>query len=151
MRYGLTELTSATVGVCASRPRHVEHALEVRLDLEHARAVHARLQQLALGDPPGGHHHHGLQAGARGVGGRARGGVAGRRAQQDARALLDCLRDRDHHPAVLEGAGRVDPLEFAEEPPHADPAAKVGDSISGVSPSPSESGGVRSVIGSKSG
>ena len=52
--------------------------VEVALQRDHPGAVHQRLGELADRDLALGHDHRAAQAGARRVGGAARGGVAGR-------------------------------------------------------------------------
>ena len=59
-----------------------------------------------------GRQHDRVETRPRGVRGGGRGGVAGRRADDRARAGLDRARDRDDHAAVLEAAGRVRALEL---------------------------------------
>ena len=101
--------------------RHVEVAVE----RDHPRPVHERLGQLAGGDLAVGHDHRAAQAGTGRVGGGAGGGVARGRAHDGLCALADGRRHRAGHPAVLEGAGWIQPLELA---PHlgADALGQVG-------------------------
>ena len=61
---------------------------------------------------PSGHDHRSAQAGARGVRGAARGGVAGRGADDRLGARPLRARDRDRHPPVLEAPGWVRALEL---------------------------------------
>ena len=64
---------------------------------------------------PFGLEDDGDEPGARRVGRRRRCGVPRRRADDRACALLERLRDRDRHAAVLEAAGRVRALELDED------------------------------------
>ena len=88
------------------------------------------------------------EPGARRVRRGRRRRVAGRRADHDLGALLDRLRDRHRHPAVLERAGRVRALR-----PSGSTSTRrlvresAGASSSGVLPSSSVTTGVVSVTG----
>ena len=89
IRYSFTELTSA-IGCRLGQLAHERQRLvEVAAQRDHARAVHQRLGELAGGDLPLGHDHRAAQPGARGVGGGARGRVAGRGADHRLGALAD--------------------------------------------------------------
>ena len=90
----------------------LERLVEVARQRDHARAVHQRLGHLALGDPALGHDHGAGDARACGVGGRARGRVAGGGADHRLGAFSHRRRDRAGHAAVLEGAGGVGALEL---------------------------------------
>ncbi len=88
-------------------PRGRERLVEGSSYFEHARAERARLRELGRRDRALGLEHDGSEAGASRVGGRRRGGVPRRRADDGARTSFRRLRDRDRHPAVLEAPGRV--------------------------------------------
>ena len=90
--------------------RDDERFIEVRVDLDQLRAVHERLRELAQRDLPLGDEHGALDPGFRRVRGRARARVPRRRADHGLRAFLHRFRDRDRHPAVLEGSRRVRPF-----------------------------------------
>ena len=90
----------------------LERLVEVAAQRDHARAVHQRLGELARGDLALGDDHDAGQPPARGVGGGARGGVAGRGADERLGALAHGRGDRAGHPAVLERAGRVGALDL---------------------------------------
>ena len=106
---GVDERDRVAVGQLAHERQRL---VEVAAQRDHARAVHERLGELALGDLALRHDHRARQPGARRVGGGARGGVAGRRADDRLRALAHGGADGARHAAVLERAGRVEPLEL---------------------------------------
>ena len=83
------------------------------LQRDHAGAVHQRLGELAGGDLAVGHDHRAAQARPGRVGGRRGGGVAGRGADDRLGALPHGRGHGARHPAVLERAGRVQPLQLA--------------------------------------
>ena len=120
IRYGLTELTSSIGCFCASSRTIVERLVEVAAQRDHPRAVHQRLGELADRDLALGHDHRAAHPGAGGVGGGARGRVAGRGADHGLGPAPGRARDGDGHPPVLERAGRVRALEL-EQHPGADP------------------------------
>ena len=86
--------------------------VEVALQGDDAGAVHQRLGELADRDLALRDDHRAAHAGARGVGGGAGRGVAGRGADHRLRPAPLRPRDGDRHPPVLEAAGRVRPLEL---------------------------------------
>ena len=90
----------------------LQRLVEVAAQRDHARAVHHRLGELAARDLALRDDHRAAHARARGVGGRARGRVARRGADDRLRPLALRPRDRERHAAVLEAAGRVHPLEL---------------------------------------
>ena len=115
------ELDRVLVGELADDRQRL---VEVALQGDHAGAVHQRLDELAdrdlaLGDDDGAAH-----AGLGGVGGGAGGRVAGRGADHGLGAGALGARDGDRHPAVLEGARGVGPLEL-EEDVRADPLGEL--------------------------
>ena len=91
--------------------RKIAHQLQTDVEvadhLEHPRAMHHALRQLAERHRALGDQHVRLQPRAARVGRRRRRGVAGRGADYRARALAQGLRDRQRHAPVLERAGRV--------------------------------------------
>ena len=89
-----------------------QRVVEVALQGDDPRPVHQSLGELADRDLPLRHDHRPAQAGARRVGRRAGRGVAGRGADHRLRPAPLGARDGDGHAAVLEGAGRVRPLEL---------------------------------------
>ena len=117
---GLLALEAERVDAVHERDRMSLHELaherqrlvEVAAQRDHARAVHQRLGELAGRDLALGHDHRAAQAAARGVGGGARRGVAGRGADHGLGALAHRGADRARHAAVLERAGRVRALEL---------------------------------------
>ena len=70
------------------------------------------LRELALSDLALGHYHRAPETGARSVCGRGSGGVPGGGADDRLRAVANSCRDRACHPAVLERACRVGPLQL---------------------------------------
>ena len=108
MRSGLSELTSTNpvaLAELAAEPRARRRRCR---GPRAARAPAARAcARFAVAVAPGGRQHDRLEARARRVRGGRRGRVAGRRADDRARARLDRRRDGDDHAAVLEAAGRV--------------------------------------------
>src|SRR5574339_330396 len=85
---------------------------EVAQDLNHLRAVHDRLCELARGDLALRDEHERLDPRPGGVGRHRRRGVAGGRAHDRLGALPHCHRERHGHAAVLEGAGGVVALDL---------------------------------------
>ena len=114
-RYGFSELTSTCVPRSASSRAAVERLVEAAADLEHARAERARLRQLPGRDGARGLEDRGAEARPGRVGGGGGGRVPGRRADDRLGALLERLRDRHRHAAILEGAGRVRALALEPE------------------------------------
>ena len=106
---GVDERDRLAVG---ERAHERQRLVEVAAQGDHARAVHERLGELALGDLALRHDHRAGQAAARGVGGGARGGVAGRGADDGLGALAHGGADGARHAAILERAGRVEALEL---------------------------------------
>ena len=106
---GVDERDRVAVG---QRAHERQRLVEVAAQRDDARAVHERLGELALRDLALRHDHRAGQAAARGVGGGARGGVAGRGADDGLGALAHRRADGARHAAVLERAGRVEPLEL---------------------------------------
>ena len=95
--------------------------VEVALERDDFRSVHQSLRQLIQGDigrcalrTPGAARDDDDRArtDARRVGGHRCRRVARGRAHEDAASLLECLRNRDDHAAVLERTGRVESLVF---------------------------------------
>src|SRR3989454_6983616 len=95
-----------------------EGLIEVPVDHQHLRAVNRGLRELAESDGTLGHHDERLQPRARRVGGGRRRRVAGRGADDRARAGLERLGHRHRHPAVLERARGIEALalEVDREP-----------------------------------
>ena len=112
MRNSLTEFTS-TIGCVSVSSRTSSSAWSKLPASEITRApcisVWASLPVAIL---PSGTITAQVMPGPRGVGGGARGGVAGRGADHRLGALAHRRRDRAGHAAVLEGAGRVGALEL---------------------------------------
>ena len=95
----------------------VERLVEVPADLQHLRAVDERLRELAERDVAFGDEHD-----ARDARHAPRTPPPTRRCCRSTRRRPPCapsssrLRDRDGHPPVLEGAGRVRPFDLQEHP-----------------------------------
>ncbi len=98
--------------VLRQRAAQVEAVVEVALHLQQLRAVNERLRQLAERDLALGHEDRAGQPALGGVGGGARAGVAGARADDGLGAGLHRLADRHRHAAVLERPGRVGALDL---------------------------------------
>ena len=84
-----------------------ERGVEVAADLEDRRPQHPRLRELRAGDGALRRQDERRQSGPRRIGGRARRGVPGRRADHRLGPGLERLRDGDRHAAVLVRARRV--------------------------------------------
>ena len=95
---------------------HQTHAVvEVTLDLQNHRPMSHGLCQFAQGDLAFRDQDKGGDAGARGIGCRRGGGVAGGGADDGPAALGHRLSDRHGHAAVLEGTRGVESFEFGIE------------------------------------
>jgi len=86
--------------------------IEVADNLDNPRSMHHALRKLAQRHRAFRDQHVGLETGAGRVGGGRRCGIAGRGADDLARAFAERLAHRDRHAAVLEGTGGVGALEF---------------------------------------
>ena len=120
-RWGLMELTIETGSVRADLAHQAQGVVEIAIDGHHFRAIHEGLHQLAHGDFARRQQHDARDAGPRRIGGRRRGGVARGGANHGLGALFHRLRNGHGHAAVLERAGRVQPLVFDVDlraPPH---------------------------------
>ena len=117
---GVDRVDHGDGGLVAEFADDVEGLVEVAAQLEDLRPVDQRLGQLAERDVPLGDEHRAGQAGPGAEGGGRGRGVAGRRADDRLRPLLDGLGDGHGHPPVLERAGGVGPLDL-EQHPGADP------------------------------
>ena len=91
--------------------RHLPHELKrlvkVAADGQDLRSRHDGLGELPHGDVSMGDDDKAWNAGSRGVGSRRRGSVSRRCANHRFRPILQGLRDRQGHAAILEGPGRV--------------------------------------------
>ena len=111
-RSGLTELTRATGILGGQLPGQLQAVVEVAVHLQQLGPVHQRLGQLADGDLAAGHQHRAGEPGPGRVGGGARAGVAGRRADHRLGAGAGGHADRHRHAPVLERPGRVGALDL---------------------------------------
>ena len=138
-RNGLTELTSVTGwSSCSASARTMRSAWSKLPSIATTCAPgHQRLEQLADRDLALRQDDDDLHPGRRAVGRRRGRRVAGRGADDRARAGLDRLGDGDDHAAVLERAGRVLALDL-EVQVRAGRAPRPGACAwtSGVKPSP---------------
>ena len=103
-RLRLTDFADETQGI-----------IEIAVDRHNFGAVHEGLAQLAEGDLPRRQQHDAGDPRPRRVSGRGRGSIPGRGADHGLRSFLDRLRERHGHPAILERAGRVEPLVLHED------------------------------------
>src|SRR5262249_3373994 len=95
---------------------HQAHAVvEVAPDLQHYRAMHHRLRELAERDLAFRYQHEAGHAPACGVGGGRSRRVAGRGADDRSRAFFPPPRDSHRHAAALERAGGVQTLELGQD------------------------------------
>ncbi len=93
-------------------PGEGQRVVEVAVDGQHLGAEEQRLRQLAHGYLTAREEHRALDPGLRGVRRQRGRRVPGGRAPDDLRAELHRVRHADGHPAVLERAGGVEPLEL---------------------------------------
>src|SRR5579883_135739 len=94
------------------RPGRIEGGVEPAVDRDRPRAIGERLRDLRARDPAAREENHGLHTGPRRVRRRTGRRVAGRGAQQRARARLDRPGDRHDHAAILERSRGVRSLEL---------------------------------------
>ena len=103
------------VAAGAELARRRERLVEAAAHLQQLGAERAGLSELAGGDRALGLEHDRDEAGARRVGGGRGGSVAGRGADDRPGSVLERLRDRNGHPAVLEAPRRVQHLQLEVE------------------------------------
>ena len=89
-----------------------QRVVEVALDRQNLRALNQSLRQLSQGDGVLRQQHDAADSRDRAIRRRRRGGVAGARANRDARAVFGGFGNRHRHAAIFETAGRVGALEF---------------------------------------
>ncbi len=92
-----------------------QRRIEVAVDRHDPRPGDERLEQLPGRDPALRQDDDDLHAGGGAIGGGRRGRVPGRRTDDRARAGLERPAHGHDHPAILEAAGRVRPLDLQVE------------------------------------
>ena len=93
-----------------------DDAVKGAVDADHFRPIGQGSSQFAKSDFPFRHQNKAAQAGARGIGGGAGGGIARAGAYDGFRALFEGLRDSRRHTAILERSCRIQPLVLKIQP-----------------------------------